>query len=539
VTPVVHAAITPVTLVGTTNAGPLAGIDERGGLHGVDGAWSLDWWVGADDRWHFPQDEAAVRQRLLDATPVVETAMRVPTGDAIATVFGARVGGLAEDLVALDLTNDSTLPFALALVLTGRSTVVVDGTRALIDEATEVRFGRAPSRWAVGAEIDDVRAAVLSGAAGDDGSGRGRVAAVLFPLAHTARLRTTLTVPAGGPVHQDAPAHGTTPAVAAAPEADQVARGWRSQLDRGMVVRLPDDRLGDAVASARAQILLAAAGPADDASTADLAALIGALVHEGFGDEAGPLVALLATRQRLTGRFGRGARSDRDTALALIAFGDHWRLTRDRSLGDALVGPVAKAAHRIGKRTGDAVIATGLSAAVDLLAGAAQQETAALVAALPAAGDLGDVGAAARISLDRLLDETATDEVVVLGDRARFAPDAVRLLRRMGIGLVDDETPTGAPPGVEVFSGFPLAWMGQGVEVHDAPTRHGLLSCAVRWHGERPALLWDRRPWPDAPPDEVVRLSAPALDPGWSTTDRQGEALLAAPSPPDLEASFS
>ena len=57
--------------------------------------------------------------------------------------------------------------------------------------------------------------------------------------------------------------------------------------------------------------------------------------------------------------------------------------------------------------------------------------------------------------------------------------------------------------------------------MHDAPTRAGRVSYAVRWHGARPALLWEcERP---------IRLSAPGLDRDWSTTEPRGETLLAAP----------
>jgi hypothetical protein len=74
---------------------------------------------------------------------------------------------------------------------------------------------------------------------------------------------------------------------------------------------------------------------------------------------------------------------------------------------------------------------------------------------------------------------------------------------------------------VALLPGFPPDWLGQSLTVSDAPLRAGLLSFAVRWHGARPALLWD------AP--EGVELRAPALDPSWSTRDRTGETLLAEP----------
>jgi hypothetical protein len=73
-----------------------------------------------------------------------------------------------------------------------------------------------------------------------------------------------------------------------------------------------------------------------------------------------------------------------------------------------------------------------------------------------------------------------------------------------------------------VCTWYPPAWRGQELEVHGLPTRAGLLSYAIRWHGQRPALLWEV-----AGPGPEVRLSAPGLDPSWSATGRRGEALLA------------
>jgi hypothetical protein len=84
--------------------------------------------------------------------------------------------------------------------------------------------------------------------------------------------------------------------------------------------------------------------------------------------------------------------------------------------------------------------------------------------------------------------------------------------------LVDDEG-----EGLTLCSSVPEGWLGQGWELHDAPTRHGRLSFAVRWHGERPALLWERVSLGGGP----VALTIPGLDPAWSTTDAVGEALLA------------
>ena len=77
---------------------------------------------------------------------------------------------------------------------------------------------------------------------------------------------------------------------------------------------------------------------------------------------------------------------------------------------------------------------------------------------------------------------------------------------------------------IELVPGFRTAWLGQPIAAHDVPLRAGACSFAVRWHGARPALLWD------VPPGSVVR--APALDASWSSNEAVGETLLEEPPAP-------
>src|SRR3546814_6893088 len=74
--------------------------------------------------------------------------------------------------------------------------------------------------------------------------------------------------------------------------------------------------------------------------------------------------------------------------------------------------------------------------------------------------------------------------------------------------------------GLALASMIPATWYGQGVEVHDAPTRFGTLSFAIRWHGERPAILWELEPHD---PGTAVLLTCPGLDPTWR--DRKSTRL--------------
>jgi hypothetical protein len=115
------------------------------------------------------------------------------------------------------------------------------------------------------------------------------------------------------------------------------------------------------------------------------------------------------------------------------------------------------------------------------------------------------------------------------GHHGWAAADFLSLVRNL---LVREDAGThrgdAAPvePSIALCSLLPDDWLGKGLEVHDAPTHFGTMSYAVRWHGARPALLWELTPHADV---DAVRLTAPGLDPSWSTRERVGEVLLAAP----------
>ncbi len=82
---------------------------------------------------------------------------------------------------------------------------------------------------------------------------------------------------------------------------------------------------------------------------------------------------------------------------------------------------------------------------------------------------------------------------------------------------------------LHLLAGFDQAWRGRSIDVRNARTAFGRLSYSLRWHGERPALLWDLDIDADAMDfPEPAAIMAPMLDPRWRTQDQAGEALLAA-----------
>lgn len=73
-------------------------------------------------------------------------------------------------------------------------------------------------------------------------------------------------------------------------------------------------------------------------------------------------------------------------------------------------------------------------------------------------------------------------------------------------------------------TGIPQPWWGSPFEAHGLTADpHRTLSYAVRWHGARPALLWEISGSPG------LLLSGGVGNSSWHATDPSGEALLAAP----------
>ncbi|MGZ8753407.1 MAG: hypothetical protein ACXW1S_10545 [Acidimicrobiia bacterium] len=101
------------------------------------------------------------------------------------------------------------------------------------------------------------------------------------------------------------------------------------------------------------------------------------------------------------------------------------------------------------------------------------------------------------------------------GTKPDTRPTAATVLRATRDAMIDERR-----DGAIVLAPEPPR-PGESLEVHEAPTRAGSVSYAVRWHGTRPALLWDVHPRPGS-----LRLVAPGLDPDWSTDEPSGEALL-------------
>jgi hypothetical protein len=668
------------TAVGTIASDRKAIVDPRGLVTPWYDGWSLDWWIGAEDRWHVPSRSSAVRQRLLDDTPVVETSMRVPGGDAVHRVYAVRDD---EPLVVVEITNKTPVPIAVAvavrpynpegLAVVERISLGADGDAVMVDGRPALLMPRKPARMAASTFHEGDSALTVFSEAATDTMENVRCdaglaqAAFVFPLAHTATLRLAIPLEAPRRTRRRGLAmrrgRRANERINPLPDADTVARGWRAQTDRGMRLVLPEGRLASAVEANRRFLLLfhegvdVVPGPFTYHRFwfRDAAYLLAAMNRYGFHREAAEVIEHFPTRQRVDGYFFSQRQEWDANGAALWSMAEHWRLTgsleaidqdsvakavrwierkrhsKRRRTDPALVGlmPASISAEHLGpfdyyywddfwslrglrdgaamlRAFGDASGADDADAAAAALAADVDRSIALVAdrlgsAAIPAGprrrfdpGAIGSLVACEPLGLYAAGDPRIVATAEAIRERFCIGPAFFQGISHTGLGtyltmqlasvelasgdaralerlqwMVEAATPTSTWPeaihphqlggcmgdghhgwaaadflsfvrnmlvrevpsaadgsdGLALCSLLPAGWEGQPIEVHDAPTHVGLLSFAVRWHGERPALLWqlDRRG------DKPVTITAPALDPSFSSMDARGETLLAAP----------
>ncbi len=402
-----------------------------------------------------------MRQSDAGAGAVVETRMKVPDGDAVQRVWAVATGG-GPAVAVVEVGNDAATAFAAALVVRAPGSVLSVGQAGVaVGGQTVLAWDRPPATAAVGGDaVEAVFSAENRAGAGiprPEGKGRD-VAAMVWPLPHTARLAVSASLSRGAP-----------PPPSDLPDADAVARGWQAHLDRGARIEVPDEGLARRIDRNRRR-WLGRTGRMETADVSELSELSVRLDHHGFHDDAELVLDEIAARW-----------TTEVPAERLAAFAAHHDLSHGLGVATRHAEPVAEAVEAAAR-----------------------------------------IGAAVPVeSVERLLQAAGQN---------RAAEDLRRLNLRQadpptkGIRaeLVADHGET-----LDLVPGFRTAWRGGPLAVYDLPTRFGPVSFAVRWHGPRPALLWELHPRPDQGP---VKVRAPALDQDWSSDEPNGETLLAASS---------
>lgn len=374
-----------------------------------DGSAPLAWHVAADDRWYSPSREPSVRQKWFAGYPVVETRMKVPTGDIVQRTYCiADLGGLT----VMEFENESTLPVAVAVtrrdVLTTRPTI--DNPPQGIDLPSD---------------------------------------SIVLPLAHSATTRVGLL--------HDRPHTGRLPDDI--PSFQEVVRGWESACNVASRVSVPDHTLTAGMSAVRCALLL-----------------------------------------------------DDNDVLSHITDDEH----RDHHLIELA---------RLGETDDDIII--------DVVH-AVEKRIKRERRASQLAWDTPHLLATAAWVCEKLGDDLAAADIGRTWLRMADTPVApLPAISPTGLGMIAwvESLLVGAHPAGGLCTvlpfGIPETWWGVHFECHGlvADPRHRV-SYAIRWHGERPALLWEMTGEPG------IVIAGGVTNEGWHTTDMSGETLLAAPQTP-------
>ena len=408
-------------VLGIRGGGWNAIVNERGSVRLNDGSPVLDWHIAADDRWHDPSTEPSVRQTRRAGVPVIETRLRIPGGDAIQRVYAvADAGGL----VVIEITNESTLPIAVAF------------TRP------DLVSSRTPSpRGAQGIELP--------------------TGSVVFPVAHGSTLRVALRAPlnvANETVNVD---------VERLPSFEQLQKGWLKSVEQAGYVIVPEGAVAPLVARLRSDALILSGHDIEDWS-------IGA-----GGDCANDPVAYILTLQELL-RMG------------------------EKLTGDSTLIRVDHAAR--------------LAQCVETLLKDHKKSSI-----LP--WDVERALFAAQFVFSRMGENRAADDVAAAQLRMSSAADPPNVMPTdiRAIAWVEEKMVAVQRDGsVQIFGrGIPRLWLGANLECHRvaAGPLH-TVSFGIRWHGEKPALLWE------VSGPAGVKLDAGICDPTWTSVESAGETLL-------------
>lgn len=459
--------------LGTVGLGRCGSVDERGTLQLAAGP-SVRIWLGCVDNWRRPEATPAVRGRRLAGAAVAEHLLRVPGGEARWETAAFVPAGAATAAVLQRVLNDSSEPLAVAVVIgpVREAAVIADG---VIADGVTLRLPRR-ARRVLGAADPAALFAELSHEGPDtvDLTGfAGGYVGLVCPVPHTTAL-TIVTHPGGDPADR----------FPVPPEVEQLVSGWQRHLRRGAHVSLDDPDW----TAAWDQAVLDLALDSDPACVVPSLTQAATRAVLGWNDALGEAAdrALLAQDRR--GRVDLGE-PQFDTAAAITV----WSLLAGRSPADEVYE-----SYLVALTGGVNALLSGRRPALSSC------EHRALCLAAQAYGARDENAAAAQLR-------------DVLGSSA--PPAAASTLGPVVTLLHEVLAPT--PDGGAAYLGWHPDRAGRAVEVRGLPTPLGPLGFALRWHGRRPALLWEL--------PAGLTLTAPTLDPSFETTAEAGETLLREP----------
>ncbi|MGA1070983.1 MAG: hypothetical protein ACO3TW_08580, partial [Ilumatobacteraceae bacterium] len=296
------------------------------------------------------------------------------------------------------------------------------------------------------------------------------VGSVVFPVGHHATMRVAILI---GDLERNLERKISAQELESLPSFEQVERGWLAALRVASRVDVPEASWESILTTQRCKLLLAAAGGTTGNG------------ESGSDDDFVDLILDRAERVKL------GDKADQwvdEVAVATESVIRRCAKNRNAKWFDERAIVLASMVfNRAGEKRGQKDVAQAWSRVVSDAVG------------------LGDFGLVLGVDA-----EVGRDQLANFSGVRQIAWVESQLVAQRHDGVIEI-----CPRGIDA------AWLGANFECHRlvASAEH-LISFAVRWHGEKPALLWEI----DGPAG--ARVAASAVDGTFSSVEMRGETLL-------------
>ena len=296
------------------------------------------------------------------------------------------------------------------------------------------------------------------------------VGSVVFPVGHHATMRVAILI---GDLERNLERKISAQELESLPSFEQVERGWLAALRVASRVDVPEASWESILTTQRCKLLLAG----DGGATGD--------GESGRDDDFVDLILDRAERVKLGDKADQWVDEVAAATESVIR-----RCAKNRNakwFDERAIVLASMVLNRAGEKRGQKDVAQAWSRVVS------------------DAGGSGDFGLV--LSVDA---EVGRDQIANFSEVRQIAWVESQLVAQRHDGVIEI-----CPRGIDA------AWLGANFECHRlvASAEH-LISFAVRWHGEKPALLWEI----DGPAG--ARVAASAVDGTFSSVEMRGETLL-------------
>ena len=518
----------------------------------------LCWGVGADDRWHFSEERASIRQSVDSNEITTITRMRVPGGDITQRVEVIPWGG--QSVTKLEFYNETPIPVAISIMLLNFGPVEVNSTIVRADEKPIIASSKAPrmlingsgyqdmTDQIVNAEIENLRTSTLSINKFSSDN------ALIFPLPHSTKLELIIN-------NEDL---DSLPDKERLPSFNDVSNGWQKHFENGMEIQTDDNRLALVLNTARRHLLIGSDQEItsrfwnvdSDEPVLPLTAL--ALMAWGYTDSAKKLIFKYMENSP-TNLFKNTV--SKETLYALCLWQEYLEFCPQEEELEDIIPWVNETVHQLlaslpGKRRlkkRDITLEiVSLRAVIEILLFAQQKSLASELQnrlaeieeltgrkenyspfkkytdsyqiAIETLGEYLQIQENS-LTLDHVLSKANPTGSLITGLRQQDPVFSALFLLTIRAGFLQGKKLPSGEQQIQVASSYNPDWIGVGIQVKNAPICSGIMGYAIRWHGTSPALLWEI----DTP--TRIQINAWSLDKSWFSNEQTGETLLSKQTP--------